>query len=253
MPEHDEFDERLTQRLRAYESRIPDGELPMTQTQSRNRSRSSLAAGGVIAMGALAGVVLALVLLNRPTDEIGDSSPSPSASVEASASTDASAAPSLSAVAIPVASAAPAPSDAGRWSIAPSCSVDSGSATVATSGPGGAVRRSATTRTVPVDGWHSTDGRDCGRTRPALRWRSTDLRPDGRRRMLATSATWPQWQHCATRSVGAECCRYGPPTASNWTLASPWQSPAGSSFISPPAALVSWRSRSSPSPPAVPG
>ena len=63
MPEHDEFDERLVQRLRAYESRIPDGEIPMTESLSPRRSRSPLAAGGVIAIGALAGVLLAVVLL----------------------------------------------------------------------------------------------------------------------------------------------------------------------------------------------
>ena len=68
MPEHDEFDERLVQRLRAYESRIPDGEIPMTASRSPRRSRSPLAAGGVIAIGALAGVLLAVVLLNRPAE-----------------------------------------------------------------------------------------------------------------------------------------------------------------------------------------
>jgi len=153
MPEHDEFDERLTQRLRAYESRIPDGEIPMTQTQSTSRSRSSLAAGGVIAMGALAGVVLALVLLNRPTDEVGDSSPSPSASDDASASTEASTSPTQSAA--PSASV-PAPS-APTESYTTIVLGDSGSATVATSGPEGAVILGYDAN-GPL-GWHSPDGR----------------------------------------------------------------------------------------------
>ena len=111
MPEHDEFDERLVQRLRAYESRIPDGEIPMTASQSPRRSRSPLAAGGVIAIGALAGVLLVVVLLNRPADETG-ASPSPSASGQATPSAEASVVPSESVEPSSAAPSASAPPEA---------------------------------------------------------------------------------------------------------------------------------------------
>ena len=79
MPEHDEFDERLVQRLRAYESRIPDGEIPMTAPQAPRRSRSPLAAGGVIAIGALAASWWRSSCSTDLPGETGES-PSPSAS-----------------------------------------------------------------------------------------------------------------------------------------------------------------------------
>src|SRR5688500_13981991 len=152
MPEHDEFDERLVQRLRAYESRIPDGEIPMTASQSPRRSRSPLAAGGVIAIGALAGVLLAVVLLNRPAAESG-ASPTPSASGQATPSVEASIVPSESAEPSSAAPSASAPAEAYTTILLG----DQGAATVATSGPSGAV-------ILGYDGagpvaWHSTDGR----------------------------------------------------------------------------------------------
>ena len=208
MPEHDEFDERLTQRLRAYESRIPDGEIPMTQTQSTNRSRSSLAAGAVIAMGALAGVVLALVLLNRPTADIGDSSPSPSASVQATESTEPSIAPSQSAAPSASAPAFSAPTE-GYTTIVLG---DSGSATVATSGPGGAVVLGYDGN-GPI-GWHSTDGRDwVALTLPSDG--STDLRPMA---VVASDLGYvAAMANCVTECGGGVL--WYSPDGLNWTLA----------------------------------
>lgn len=152
MPEHDEFDERLGQRLRAYESRIPDGEIPMTESRSVRRSRSPLAAGGVVAIGALAGVLLAVVLLNRPAAETGES-PTPSASGQATPSAEASVVPSESAAPSSVAPSASVPAEAYTTIVLG----DQGTATVATSGPSGAV-------ILGYDGggavaWHSADGR----------------------------------------------------------------------------------------------
>src|SRR5919106_3532130 len=112
MPEHDDFDDRLVQRLRAYESRIPAAEIPMTDASpARGRSRLA-AAGGVVALGALTGVVLALVLLNRSGTPTGESSPTPTASSSARPSSSASATetpatPSDQAAATPTPVAAP--------------------------------------------------------------------------------------------------------------------------------------------------
>ena len=150
MPEQDEFDERLRQRLRAYESRIPDGEIPMTESQSPRRSRSPVAAGGVIAIGALAGVLLAVVLLNRPAAETGES-PSPSASGQASA--DASVVPSESAEPPSVAPSASVPAEAYTTIVLG----DQGTAVVATSGPSGAVILGFDD--AGPTAWHSPDGR----------------------------------------------------------------------------------------------
>ena len=152
MPEHDEFDERLVQRLRAYESRIPDGEIPMTAPQSPRRSRSPLAAGGVIAFGALAGVLLAVVLLNRPAGETG-ASPSPSASGQATPSAEASVVPSESAEPSSAAPSASEPAEAYTTIVLG----DQGTAAVAASGPSGAVILGYDDA-GPV-AWHSADGR----------------------------------------------------------------------------------------------
>lgn len=150
MPEHDDFDARLVQRLRAYESRIPDGEIPMTGSQRTRRSRSPLAAGGAIAVGALAGVVLALVLLNRPADQTGESSPTPSASAaEATPAVEASSSPTQSAE--PTASA---PTE-GYSTIVLG---ERGAAVVATSGPSGAVILGYDD--AGPTAWHSPDGRN---------------------------------------------------------------------------------------------
>ena len=148
MPAHDEFDERLRQRLRAYESRIPDGEIPMTELRPARRSRSPLAAGGVIAIGALAGVLLAVVLLNRPAAEIGES-PSPPASGQATPSV----VPSESTEPSSAAPSASAPAEAYTTIVLG----DQGTATVTTSGPSGAVILGYNGQ-GPV-AWHSADGR----------------------------------------------------------------------------------------------
>lgn len=152
MPEHDEFDERLAQRLRAYESRIPDGEIPMTDSRLARRSRSPLAAGGVIAFGVLAGVLLAVVLLNRPAAETGES-PSPSASGQATPSAEASVVPSESAGPSSAAPSASAPAEAYTTIVLG----DQGTASVATSGPSGAVILGFD-NAGPL-AWHSADGR----------------------------------------------------------------------------------------------
>lgn len=152
MPEHDEFDERLVQRLRAYESRIPDGEIPMTASPSPRRSRSPLAAGGVIAIGALVGVLLAVVLLNRPAAETGES-PSPSASGQPTPSAEASVVQSESAAPSSAAPSASAPSEAYTTIVLG----DQGTAAVAASGPTGAVILGFDDA-GPL-AWHSADGR----------------------------------------------------------------------------------------------
>ena len=133
MPEHDEFDERLGQRLRAYESRIPDGEIPMTELRTTRRSRSPLAAGGVIAVGAIAGVLLAVVLLNRPADETGESPVRRSG--QATPSAEASVVPSESAEPSSAPPSASAPAEAYTTIVLG----DQGTAVVSTSGPSGAV------------------------------------------------------------------------------------------------------------------
>lgn len=153
MPEHNDFDERLVQRLRAYESRMPEGEIPMTDARPRRARSQWAAAGGVVAFGALAGVVLALVLLNRPSAPTGESSPSPTPSASSAATPSAEVSPSAAESAAPSESA-PTPSE-------PSTTIflgDSGSALAAASGPSGAV-------IVGYDNagpaaWHSADGRD---------------------------------------------------------------------------------------------
>jgi hypothetical protein len=150
MPEHDEFDERLGQRLRAYESRIPDGEIPMTDLRTPRRSRSPLAAGGVIAVGAIAGVLLAFVLLNRPTDEIGESSATPG---EATPSAEASPLPSESVEPSASPPAASAPAEAYSTVVLG----DQGTAVVSTSGPSGAVILGFDDQGAAA--WHSSDGR----------------------------------------------------------------------------------------------
>lgn len=194
MPEHDEFDERLVQRLRAYESRIPDGEIPMTASQSPRRSRSPLAAGGVIAIGALAGVLLAVVLLNRPAGETGES-PSPSASGQATPSAEASVVPSESAAPPSAAPSASAPAEAYTTIVLG----DQGTATVATSGPSGAV-------ILGYDGagvvaWHSADGQ----TWQPASFRETpaaDMRPTA---VVASDLGYVAvMAHCVTECFGGQ-------------------------------------------------
>lgn len=77
MPDNTDFERQLAQRLRAYESSIPDEEAPMQRRQSATRTRWMLGAG-VVAAGTLAGILLAVVLLNRPDAQVGEPSATPS-------------------------------------------------------------------------------------------------------------------------------------------------------------------------------
>ena len=76
----DRFDRSLAERLSAYESRIPDEPAP---SAGYDRRPPWAALIGVGAVGLVAAAILAIVLVNAPTDGIGDASPSPSATVEA--------------------------------------------------------------------------------------------------------------------------------------------------------------------------
>ena len=91
MPDNNDFDRQLAQRLRAYESSIPDEEAPMHPQRSARATRWTLAIG-VAAAGTLAGVLLAVVLLNRPDAPVGETdatpTPSPSLSATPDATTD---------------------------------------------------------------------------------------------------------------------------------------------------------------------
>jgi hypothetical protein len=76
MPDHDsDFERRLTQRLRAYEARIPDLDAPAPGTKARRPAPSwPMIGGGAAAL--VAGSVLALVLINSPPVGIGEGIPS---------------------------------------------------------------------------------------------------------------------------------------------------------------------------------
>jgi len=112
MPD-DAFDRYLAGRLRAYESRIPDEAAPAPGAAPPRRTpRAALI--GVGGLTVVAGGLLALVLINAPLDDVGDSSsspdgsngvPAPSVSESAAPSSSGSVAPSESAVA----TATPAP------------------------------------------------------------------------------------------------------------------------------------------------
>lgn len=106
MPEHHNFDERLAQRLRAYESRVPDEPAPPTVTLRSRPPMGAIAA--IAAAAALAGIVMAGTVLNR--QDLGTADPSQMAS------------PSVSATPLdsPSASAEPSPTDSPSDSPAPS-------------------------------------------------------------------------------------------------------------------------------------
>jgi hypothetical protein len=191
MPEHNDFDERLVQRLRAYESRMPGGEIPVTDAHP-TRARWA-AAGGVVAVGALAGVVLALVLLNRPSAPTGESSPTPTASSAATPSAEVS--PSAAESAAPSESAsAPSPGE-------PSTTVflgDSGSALVAASGPSGAVILGYDD--AGPTAWHSLEGRDWQRA--SLPDDAADMRPTA---VVASDLGYvATMAHCINECFGGE-------------------------------------------------
>lgn len=73
MPDHD-----LDQRLQAYEAGLPDAEPPDPRVTARGH-RTALAT--VVGLGAVAGLLLAVFLLDRPTPPVGNGSPLPSALV----------------------------------------------------------------------------------------------------------------------------------------------------------------------------
>lgn len=75
----DRSDDELTQRLRAYESRIPDAEVPASGATASGRRRVLSALGkGIATIGA--GGLLAVVLLNMPRATGGEAGSSPSSS-----------------------------------------------------------------------------------------------------------------------------------------------------------------------------
>lgn len=86
MPENNDFDRQLAQRLRAYEASIPDEEAPMQPRRSARSTRWTLAIG-VAAAGTLAGVLLAVVLLNRPDAPVGETDATPTPSLSATPDT----------------------------------------------------------------------------------------------------------------------------------------------------------------------
>lgn len=165
MPEHDEFDERLVQRLRAYESRIPEGEIPMTDAPRSGSRISGPAIAAVTVVGILAGVLLAVVLLNRPAAPVGESSPTPT--ISSAAESSPSAASSASPPAPPPASSSPAASPPGE---SPGTIVlgEQGTAVVAASGPSGAVILGY--EDAGPTAWHSRDGRE---------WQPANVPTDG--------------------------------------------------------------------------
>jgi hypothetical protein len=194
MPEHNDFDERLVQRLRAYESRMPEGEIPMTDARPRRARSQWAAAGGVVAFGALAGVVLALVLLNRPSAPTGESSPSPTPSASAAATPSAEVSPS--------AAESAAPSEPPASPSEPSTTIflgDSGSALVAASGSSGAVILGYDD--AGPTAWHSPDGRD---------WQPSSLPADAAADMRPTAVVASDlgyvatMAHCINECFGGE-------------------------------------------------
>lgn len=179
----DDFDRTLSQRLRAYESRIPDADAPELGV-ARHRS-PWIALIGVGAAGMVAAGLLAIVLMNGPSNEVGDASPTASASpsADATASPTASAAPTTQASASAVPSATPEPEPTAAavdlaWTVTASFGAEGG-ATVATevaSHPGGLVAVGTAFEhplpnlgpTPPRGGriWTSSDGRTWEDTTP---------------------------------------------------------------------------------------
>ncbi len=75
----DPFDRELGERLARYEAGAPTGEPPAVGGAARRAWWPAVVGAGVVA-----GAAIALVLLQRPTDPFGQSSPSPSVSAPAS-------------------------------------------------------------------------------------------------------------------------------------------------------------------------
>lgn len=115
----DRFDEHLAERLRAYESRIPDEEAPDSIASSRRRGLGwpILAAGATAAVAAVGLAVV--VLLNALPSNVGDTGPSPSADVSPTSSAFASPAPSA-----PTATPEPSAPEASPPPTAPAVTTD---------------------------------------------------------------------------------------------------------------------------------
>ena len=106
-----DFDRRLTQRLRAYESRLPEDEAPDPRTIRSGAGPRWPMIAGVLGAGALAGVLAGALLLNRPSAPVGaDGTPEPSV-VETPRPSEVSTPPTQSASPIESPSATPAPTE----------------------------------------------------------------------------------------------------------------------------------------------
>lgn len=192
MPD-DEFDRTLSQRLRAYESRIPDADAPEVGV-ARHRSPWT-ALIGVGALGMVAAGLLAIVLMNGPRNEVGDASPtaSTSPSAEATASPTASAAPTTEASDSVVPSGTPEPQATAAvvdlaWTVTASFGAEDGAAvaTDVASHPGGLVAVGTAFEhplpnlgpTPPREGriWTSSDGRTWEDTTPDGTFADVELR-----------------------------------------------------------------------------
>ena len=108
----DDFDPRLAQRLRAYESRLPDADAPEPATLGGRRRWvwPIFVTGGT---AVVAGALLAVLLLNRPDTPVGEASPTPSASRSAVASIEPSTTPSVTPAASATPTQGPAPTEDG--------------------------------------------------------------------------------------------------------------------------------------------
>lgn len=160
MPDNNDFDRQIAQRLRAYEASIPDEEAPMHPQRSPRATRWTLAIG-VAAAGTLAGVLLAVVLLNRPDAPVGETDATPTPSPSLSATPDATTDPTTGpASASPAPTAAPGPEDREGWT---PVGIGESGGSVAVNGVAEwedglmAYGRSAT---VAGGIWLSTDGQD---------------------------------------------------------------------------------------------
>jgi hypothetical protein len=89
MTEHnDEFERSLTERLRAYEARVPEGAAPNLAgigSGSSRRLRTAWGWGALVATGGVAaGLILVLILTGRPSPPTGQESPTPQPTASAS-------------------------------------------------------------------------------------------------------------------------------------------------------------------------
>lgn len=127
------FERGLSDRLAAYESRLPDAVPPSTDAALR-RGGPRWPLIGVGALAAVAAVLALALLLGGPRDDIGDASPSPSATATAipEPSAPASAAPPSASAAPSVQASEPPASPTGSlsWGEAASFPVDGGASLV---------------------------------------------------------------------------------------------------------------------------